>query len=85
MGGGLGDDAMTGLDGSDSVTYTTNTVAQAICVTLDGAANDNDGTAGTDNIADDVENVYGGAGNDTIDASAAIQGVALWGRPATTS
>lgn len=80
MGGGAGDDEMNGLDGSDSVTYTTNTAAQPISVTLDGNANDSDGNSGTDDIGNDVENVYGGAAADTIDATAAIQGVALYGR-----
>lgn len=80
MGGGTGNDEMNGLGGSDSVTYTTNTAVQPISATLNNTADDNDGTGGTDDIADDVENVYGGAGADTIDASAAGQGVALFGR-----
>ena len=80
MGGGLGNDAMNGLDGNDSVTYTANTVAAGDQRHARRRRQRHDGTGGTDNIADDVENVYGGAGNDTIDASAAIQGVALWGR-----
>ena len=80
LGGGLGDDEMNGLGGSDTVSYTANSASQPIDLTLNGAADDNDGTAGTDDIGVDVESVYGGAGNDTIDASLAAQGVSLWGR-----
>ena len=80
MGGGTGDDTFNGLGGTDQVTYTTNTAAQPIDVTLNDIADDDDGLGGTDNIAADMEYVFGGAGDDTIDASAATQGVSLWGR-----
>lgn len=80
MGGGAGNDEMIGLLGTDQVTYTANTAGQPIDVTLNGLADDDDGQGGTDDIADDIEYVYGGAGDDTIDASAATQGVSLWGR-----
>ena len=80
MGGGLGDDAMNGLGGTDSVTYTINTALQPISVTLDGAGNDTDGTRRHRQHRRRHRVVYGGAGNDTIDATAAAQGVALWGR-----
>ncbi len=80
MGGGTGNDAINGLGGVDQVTYTANTAAQPISVALDGATNDSDGTGGTDNIGSDNEYVFGGSGSDFIDASAATQGVSLWGR-----
>lgn len=51
---------------SDSISYPGDA---AVNVSLDGVAND--GTAGEgDNVKADIENVTGGNGNDTIDASA---------------
>lgn len=79
LGGGAGNDILRGLTGTDSATYTTNTAAQGINVTLDGVANDNDGVGGTDNIASDIETVYGGAGPDRIDATGAGSGASLLG------
>lgn len=80
MGGGLGDDTFTGGGGSDVVTYSTNTVDEPIDVTINDGADDSDGRRGVDNIGSDMEYVYGGAGNDRIDASGSKQGVSLWGR-----
>lgn len=80
MGGGAGNDGFNGLGGTDSVTYTTNTSGQPIVVTIGGAPLDLDGLGGVDDIAADMENVFGGAGADTIDATGASQGVSLSGR-----
>ena len=80
MGGGTGDDSFVGGAGTDAVTYTSNAAGQPIDVSLDGAPGDDDGQGGSDNVAANIESVYGGAGDDTIDASAASQGVSLWGR-----
>jgi Ca2+-binding RTX toxin-like protein len=62
----LSDDTCNGGAGTDTATYATRT--NAVSVTLDGTGND--GEAGeVDDIEADVENVIGGAGNDTIDAT----------------
>ena len=47
MGGGLGDDAMNGLDGSDSVTYTANSAVQAVSIVLGGGAGEATASAAT--------------------------------------
>ncbi len=72
---------ISGLGGTDTVTYTSNTSSQPISVTLDNTANDSDGLGGTDNIKSDNEVIYGGNGDDSINATGAGSGVALWGRP----
>ncbi len=80
LGGGPGDDVMRGLGGSDKVTYTSNTAEQPIDVSLNGKPDDKDGLGGNDDIGTDVELVFGGAGDDVIDASSAEAGVSLAGR-----
>jgi Ca2+-binding RTX toxin-like protein len=77
--GSLAVGATRASDGVDRVTYTANTAAQNLTVTLDDTANDGDGVAGTDNVRTDIEYVYGGAGADSINATSALQGVSLWG------
>jgi Ca2+-binding RTX toxin-like protein len=82
-----GNDVFNGLGGFDSVTYTHNTSSQGITVDIDGAAgdadgfDDNDGIGGEDNVNTDIERVFGGAGNDTINADfTGVAGVSLFGR-----
>ena len=70
--GGAGADSMRGAGGHDIATY--NSRAAAVTVTLDGLAND--GVANErDNVATDVEDVYGGRGNDSITGSSANNGL----------
>lgn len=59
-------DVFNGGAGTDTVSYASRTTA--LTITIDGTAND--GAAETDNVKTDVENVIGGAGNDTITGSA---------------
>ena len=62
--GNFGSDLLDGGAGFDSAEYTFNTSAQAISVNLlEGRAND--GLGGTDTLIS-IEEVRGGAGNDTI-------------------
>jgi len=75
--GGDGDDAIESDDGADVIgggggrdRYSATTTNVDVSLTLDGNAND--GAAGEgDNIGVDVEDVFGGQGNDTIIGSAA--------------
>lgn len=64
--GGPGPDLMAGGPGNDTVTYA-NRVAPA-SVSLDGIANDGEAGEG-DNVADDVENIIGGQGDDVFNGS----------------
>ena len=87
LGGGEGNDTFncdgTGVTpGVDTVTYgTPYTGGAAISVTLDDAANDNDGMGNaTDNVIGDCERIIGTANGDTINAASADQGVQLFGR-----
>lgn len=67
---GLGDDAVAGGEGFDVVTYAERGAAEPVSVSLDDQPGD--GAAGeNDNVASDVEDVVGGAGNDVISGSAA--------------
>ena len=66
--GGPGPDAMFGGPGTDTATYASRTAP--VFVSLDGVANDGEATEG-DNVADDVENVTGGSGDDNIIGSSA--------------
>jgi Ca2+-binding RTX toxin-like protein len=66
--GGTGPDQIHGGPGTDTVTYASRTAS--VFVTLDGAANDGEAGEG-DKVADDVENVTGGSGDDSITGSAA--------------
>ncbi len=80
LGGGEGNDTFN-CDGSgatpgvDTVTYgTPYTGGAAISVTLDDAANDNDGMGNTtDNVQGDCERIIGTANGDTINAAGADQ------------
>jgi Ca2+-binding RTX toxin-like protein len=66
LSGDEGHDYISGHGGLDTVTYATELMP--VAVSLDGAYND--GLAGEgDNVLPDVENVIGGAGNDTITGS----------------
>jgi cysteine-rich repeat protein len=65
---GLGADIFNGGAGTDTIDYSAREVD--LQVSLDGSAND--GAEGeTDNVKNDVENVIGGSGDDTIVGSAA--------------
>ena len=61
--GGVGDDQITGGSGTDEVTYSDRTLG--VLVTLDGIADDGEDNE-FDDIAPDVEDVTGGAGNDVL-------------------
>lgn len=65
--GGTGADLMTGGPGEDTVSYRSR--GAAVRVTLDGVANDGQAGEG-DNASSDVEDVYGGLGNDVLVGSA---------------
>jgi hypothetical protein len=65
--GGPGSDDLAGGSGRDAVSYAT--AAAPVVVTIDDLAND--GTAGEqDNVQTDVEDLFGGAGNDRLTGSA---------------
>jgi hypothetical protein len=65
--GGPGADDIRGGGGEDAVSYGGR--SEAIAVTLDDKAND--GAAGErDNVHRDVEDIYGGSGDDTLTGSA---------------
>jgi Ca2+-binding RTX toxin-like protein len=67
LAGGGGADTLIGGDGIDVADYSDH--AGPVTLTLDGAAND--GSPGeNDQIAADVENLRGGAGNDTLTGDA---------------
>jgi glucose/arabinose dehydrogenase len=91
LGGGEGSDTFDGdgtIDGThfaglDTVTYGTpySSFAAGISVDLDDNADDNDGFGNTtENLFGDIERVIGSPLADTINASAADQGVQLFGR-----
>ena len=64
----MGADIYSGGAGTDTITYSLRTVA--VSVTLDGVAND--GAAGeNDSVNDDIENLVGGPGADTLTGAAA--------------
>ena len=64
--GGAGNDLMAGQSGFDQVNYSSRT--GALRISLDGAANDGEvGIGEADNVQ--VEEVLGGAGNDTFTGS----------------
>lgn len=67
--GGLGADSINGLGGADAVNYVTRTASQAVTVKLDNVANDSQAGEG-DNVNVDVEDIMGGAGNDSLSAAA---------------
>ncbi|HEX8104710.1 MAG TPA: MXAN_6640 family putative metalloprotease [Solirubrobacteraceae bacterium] len=72
--GGAGGDVMGGGAGSDTVTYATR--AAAVSVKLDGLRNDGSSFDAVDvtlrdNVKNDLENVVGGSGADTLRAAAA--------------
>ena len=66
--GGPGSDVYSGGAGSDTASYSDH--GAAVNVSLDGAPGDGDGTE-NENLPGDVENVTGGAGNDTLRGSGA--------------
>ena len=63
-----GGDAQSGVIGSDRADYSNNTSAQPINVNL-GTGAASDGWGGTDTLID-IQQVWGGAGNDTLTGSA---------------
>src|SRR4051812_10421374 len=67
--GGTGADDLSGGGGSDTADYSSRTAA--LRVTLDGIGDDGEGCPNVlscegDNVNADVENIAGGAGNDTL-------------------
>ena len=63
--GGRGKDTLQGGAGADTASYAERGAADALTVTLDGAANDGVGGE-NDAIGTDVENILGGARGDTL-------------------
>lgn len=61
--GGAGGDALAGGDDRDRVTYESRRAP--VRVTLDGNADDGEANE-RDNVAPDVEDIFGGEGNDTL-------------------
>lgn len=61
--GGFGADKISGGKGTDIASYKTR--KNAVRVSIDDSANDGEGKEG-DNVRYDIENVYGGAGNDKL-------------------
>ena len=61
-----GSDVFYGGAGTDTVSYTSRT--NAVTVTIENTANDGE-SGEADNVRNDVENIVGGAGNDTITGS----------------
>jgi Ca2+-binding RTX toxin-like protein len=70
--GGLGADTLNGGDGIDIATYADR--ANDVTANLDGVANDGEAGEG-DDIAGDVEDIAGGAGNDTLTGNADANGL----------
>jgi Ca2+-binding RTX toxin-like protein len=73
--GGTGNDKLTGGDGTDTVSY--QSVTQPVTVDLDGSAFDDGPESEGDTVAADVENVFGGKGDDKLTGNGAaneIQG-----------
>jgi hypothetical protein len=67
--GGPGADTLNGGSGTDAATYGGRTAP--VTVTMDGKANDGEGGEG-DNVANDVEAVYGGKAGDTLTGSGRV-------------
>ena len=65
--GGPGADTLIGGGGEDAVDYSSRT--NSVNVSLDGAANDGE-NGENDNVGTDVEDVFGGLGNDTLTGNA---------------
>src|SRR5213075_615176 len=75
LSGGFGDDTLDGGAGADVLNggpgtadladYSGRAAANPVTVTLDGVANDG-GSGENDNVGTDVENIDGGAGDDTL-------------------
>jgi Ca2+-binding RTX toxin-like protein len=63
-GPGIGPNTISGGAGIDTVSYENRAANRPVAITLDSSAND--GQAGLDRVAGDVENARGGRGNDTI-------------------
>jgi Ca2+-binding RTX toxin-like protein len=63
-GPGIGPNTISGGPGIDTVSYENRAANRPVQISLDNTAND--GQAGLDRIAGDVENERGGRGNDTI-------------------
>lgn len=70
--GGRGRDTMSGGTGTDIVNYSGQSTP--VSVRLDGTANDGASGEG-DNVPDDVENVLGGSGDDSLVGSGAANGL----------
>jgi Ca2+-binding RTX toxin-like protein len=72
--GGTGNDSLQGGGGVDAALYMDRSAP--VTVTLDGVANDGQAGEG-DNARADVENIAGGAGDDTLTGNAAVN--VIWG------
>ncbi|MEV8509423.1 calcium-binding protein [Actinoplanes sp. NPDC051475] len=68
--GGAGADTVIGGAGADTVMYTDHTAA--VIADLDGVAGDDGQRNEKDTLQADVENLYGGSGNDTLTGNAAV-------------
>lgn len=68
LNGGLGADVLNGLAGEDVADYSDRVTS--VNVTLDDNANDGAPSEG-DNVASDIEDIWGGDGNDALTGSAA--------------
>ncbi len=65
--GGLGADRIRGSEGNDTVTYATRTNNVTVDLSDDISETPDDGEAGEgDFVEADIENIIGGAGNDTL-------------------
>jgi uncharacterized delta-60 repeat protein len=75
--GGSGSDLLSGADGTDTVTYASRTRP----VTIRLNQYETSGEQGEADRLSDVDMARGGAGNDTLTATYASRGVALYGGP----
>ena len=76
IGGSAGDDRMIGGRGNDTLVggrgdgdvadYSRNTSTQGVDISLDDTANDRDGMGGIDQLAQSVEFILGGEGDDRL-------------------
>jgi Ca2+-binding RTX toxin-like protein len=74
--GGRGADLIFGDPGNDTLTYASRTAE--LNVFMDGQPNDGEAGEG-DNVADTIDTILGGRGDDRIDAQGQVGGKALYG------
>ena len=80
--GGTGADVLSGGGGTDTADYSSRT--NAVNVSIDGLANDGEAAEG-DNVLTDVEQIWGGTGNDTLRGSPAANFISGGGGSDTIS